>query len=254
MGSLPLCWFEDELYHTIRARVRPATALTRRRLLEVSLPLPQESFKLFMEPLIDGDADGLMRDATGELIPTHKGATCHRYNYTLTRPMVTDRLFDLAKADLPKGPWPKRGKGAWRRGLGCARANLPPGVHRKGRLAESMPMAAGCTVIEYKVPKRWRAMPTITVRFFSLTINHRGEFVWPAKFSDKSRALLKKLARQKLQAMLDDPEYPIHEAMRQALTDPTSSDKYLTLKGTKKDEPLRLGAPADTPLLQPRIL
>ena len=250
MGAFPLCWFEDELYHSMATRVRPATALTRRRLHEVSVPLPPESFTAFMEPLKDGDAPGLERGEDGVIKPTKSSAVCDRYHYIVNRPLVTDRLFQLAKADLPKGPWPRPGKGAWRRGHGCARANLPIGVHKKGRLAESMSMVAGNVVIEYKVPKRWRAMAMLTLRYFTPTVNHRGEFVWPAKFSDHSRALLKKLARQKLQLMLDDPEYPIHEGMRQALKDTTTRDTYLTLTGSERDQNLRLGAPANLPLRQ----
>jgi hypothetical protein len=251
MGSIPLCWFESELYSGMKLRVRPATALTRRRLLEVTVPMPQESFKLFMEPLKDGDAPGLVRGADGEILPTKSGATCDRFNDIITRPMVTDRLFQLVRADLPKGPWPKPGKGAWRRGHGCGKLNLPLGVHKKGRKGESFSMVAGKTIIEYLVPKRWRAMPVMTLRFFCLTINHLGEFVWPAKFTDRSRALLKKLARQKNQAMLDSPEYPIHPEMRKALTDTTSRDRYLALEGAAKDTDLRLGAPANLPPPRP---
>ena len=186
-------------------------------------PLPLESFKAFMEPLKDGDALGLVRDADGEITPTKTSAACDRYNYIITRPMVTDRLFQLDKTDQSKGPWPKQGKGAWRRGLGCSKLNLPR-CAQEGQAGESLSMVAGSCVVEYKVPKRWKAMPVLTMRFFSLTVNHLGQFVWPAKFSDTSRALLKKLARIKIQAMLDDPEYPIHEGMRKALKDTTSSD------------------------------
>jgi hypothetical protein len=213
VASIPLCWFEDELYQQMRSRVRPATALTRRRLLEVVQPLPLESFKAFMKPLNDGDAVGLVRDTDGEMTPTKTSSACDRYNYIITRTMVTDRLFQLDTTDQTKGPWPKKGKGAWRRGLGCSKLNLPAGVHKKGKLGESLSMVAGSCVVEFKVPKRWKAMPVLTMRFFSLTVNHLGQFVWPAKFSDTSRALLKKLARIKIQAMLDDPEVPIHEGM-----------------------------------------
>ena len=251
MASLPLCWFEDELFHQMRTRVRPATALTRRRLLEVVQPLPLESFKAFLEPLKDGDAHGLVRDSEGELIPTASSAACDRYNYIITRPMVTDRLFQLGKTDESKGPWPKGGKGAWRRCLGCSKLNLPPGVHKKGKLGESLSMVAGCCVVEMRVPKRWKAMPVLTMRFFSLTVNHLGQFVWPAKFSDTSRALLKKLARIKIRAMLDDQDFPIHNGMRKALEDTSSSDCYLSLVGAKQDEPLRQGAPV---LLPPPLL
>ena len=244
VASIPLCWFEDELYQQMRSRVRPATALTRCRLLEVVQPLPLESFKAFMKPLNDGDAVGLVRDTDGEMTPTKTSSACDRYNYIITRPMVTDRLFQLDTTDQTKGPWPKKGKGAWRRGLGCSKLNLPAGVHKKGKLGESLSMVAGSCVVEFKVPKRWEAMPVLTMRFFSLTVNHLGQFVWPAKFSDASRALLKKLARIKIQKMLDDPEYPIHEGMRKALLDTTSRDSYLSLVGAKQDEPLRQGAPA----------
>ena len=89
---------------------------------------------------------------------------------------------------------------------------------------------------------------------FPLTVNHLGQFVWPAKFSGTSRALLKKLARIKIQAMLDDPEFPIHEGMRKALKDTSSSDRVLSLVGAVQDEPLRQGAPALLPPPRPYLL
>ena len=81
MGSFPLAWFEDKLHHSLKTRVRPVTALTRRRLLKVSVPMPRESFKVFMEPVKDDDTPGLVRGADGETTPTKTGATCGRYNY-----------------------------------------------------------------------------------------------------------------------------------------------------------------------------
>ena len=119
-----------------------------------------------VESLKDGDTLGLVRDTDGEITPTKTSSACDRYNYLITRPMVTDRLFQLDKTDQTKGLWPKKGKGAWRRGLRCSKLNLPAGVHKKGKLGESLSMDAGSFVVEYKVPKRWKATPMLTMRFF----------------------------------------------------------------------------------------
>mmetsp|Transcript_23812 Transcript_23812/g.52072 ORF Transcript_23812/g.52072 Transcript_23812/m.52072 type:complete len:89 (+) Transcript_23812:496-762(+) len=80
-----------------------------------------------MAPLLDGDAAGLSRDtSTGLLQPTKQMATMNMFEFTVVRPMVTDRLFQLHLADLKKGPnKATRAKGAWRRGHGCARLVLP---------------------------------------------------------------------------------------------------------------------------------
>eukprot|EP00965_Chrysotila_dentata_P078935 2602813-Pleurochrysis_carterae.AAC.1 len=100
----------------MRIRVRPPTQRTRRRLVEVKdVLLPRGCFEEFMAPSKDGDAVGLTRDElSGLLQPTKRTATTDRFEYTSVRPMVTDRLLQLERADLKKGPnKTTRAKGAW---------------------------------------------------------------------------------------------------------------------------------------------
>eukprot|EP00965_Chrysotila_dentata_P179900 5939895-Pleurochrysis_carterae.AAC.1 len=104
-AAIPECWFLDPLRAEMRIRVRPPTQRTRRRLVEVKdLALPRSCFEAFMAPLADGDAYGLERDESGMLKPTRKSAALSRFEYTVVRPMVTDRLFQLKQANLKKGP------------------------------------------------------------------------------------------------------------------------------------------------------
>eukprot|EP00965_Chrysotila_dentata_P124621 4119324-Pleurochrysis_carterae.AAC.1 len=158
-----------------------------------------------MAPLADGDAPGLERDDSGALKPTRQTAALNRFEYTVSRPMVTDRLFQLEQADLKKGPNKATcKKGAWRRGLGCARLVLASGAHRTGRLATRLSMVAGHVRIIYKEPRHQLAMPRLTLRFFVLTMDQNGHIEWPANYTTRGQAILRKLARMRLQAMLDD--------------------------------------------------
>ena len=115
--------------------VRPTTSLTRRRLVEVKVSLPKECFDDFMEPLQEGEAEGVSRDETsGALLPTRETATTNFWAYVIHRPMVTDRLLKLETSDEGAGPRaserPARKKGAWRHGLGCGRLWLWPLARR----------------------------------------------------------------------------------------------------------------------------
>ena len=68
-------------------------------------------FESFMSPLTETDADKLGRvsatgqhgSATGQLIPTSKTGSLLKFNYTIKRGSVSDRLFQLDSLDpLPK--------------------------------------------------------------------------------------------------------------------------------------------------------
>eukprot|EP00965_Chrysotila_dentata_P205321 6182888-Pleurochrysis_carterae.AAC.1 len=105
--------------------------------------------------------------------------------------MVTDRLFQLQQADSGPGSSPKAGRGAWRRGNGCARLQLPTGAHHKGKLATMLSMVADVVQVEYSEPMRWRAMPTITLRYFVLTMDSNGHVNWSANFASKTKKFLR---------------------------------------------------------------
>ena len=62
----PQHWFLQPLRKTLKKLVRPPTSRTRRRLLEVQVPLPRDCLESFMAPVLDGDAVHL-RDLTKRL-------------------------------------------------------------------------------------------------------------------------------------------------------------------------------------------
>eukprot|EP00965_Chrysotila_dentata_P206965 6183840-Pleurochrysis_carterae.AAC.1 len=130
----------------MRKTVRPPTARTRCKLIQVKMPLPRECFAELMKPALDGDAQGLLRGENGLMLPTNrdkKSRTLNRFQYVITRPMVTDRIFNLALADLGASPQPRGEEGAWRRGHGCARLQLSANAAKQGRLAQVISMVAG---------------------------------------------------------------------------------------------------------------
>eukprot|EP00965_Chrysotila_dentata_P052679 1747828-Pleurochrysis_carterae.AAC.1 len=82
---------------------------TRRCIVELrDLPLPRACFEAFMAPAKDGEVEGLKRDdGTGLFVPTNADkptASINKYEYTVTRPSLTDRLCQLELSDLRRGP------------------------------------------------------------------------------------------------------------------------------------------------------
>ena len=60
-------------------------------------------------------------------------------------------------------------------------------------------------------------MPTLTLKFFVLTINFEGHIIWPTLFSKETEAALRKQARLLLQRLIEDPDAPVGAAMQPAL-------------------------------------
>ena len=215
-------------------------------MVQVKMVLPEESFRAFMEPLKDGDAygegtDAIERDENCELKPTKVTQTRRCYHYKIIRPMVTDRFFNLAEADLGPGPPARAGKGSWRRCHGGAHLCLADAVGKSGRLGNKISMVAGSLLISYIVPKRRMAFPILTLRYYVLTVDHNGNITWPTNFNTMAKGLLRKLARQKIDLMLKDEEYPIDPAMMNALTS-QGHDTNLNLRAIPRDPPV-LGEP-----------
>ena len=237
MLEVPRCWFRDALNQALKEKVKPPTAWTRRKLVEIKLPCPEEIFQEWMQGLQESDAEGIER-AGQELTPTQVSASGKRFIYLVKKAMVIDRLFALEETDFAKGPFKRERTGAWRRGMGCCRLNLSSQGHKRGRTGRTVSLVAGALRIRYRVPSRWRSCPELILRFFVFTMDQNGHINWPADFSDISKAKLRKLARLKVQAMLDDAAYPIDEAMRNSLAN--NSGNVLTLRasphGQKKDD------------------
>ena len=228
--SIPVSWLVKPFLSSLRAVVKPATSKTKRRVIEIKCKYPLELFQDFLSPLQEGDVEGLARNEAGDFCPTKSTGTSHHYDYKLKRPLVTDKLFALEKTDQEPGPRTKE-PGAWKRGSGGARLNLPLQGHKKGGLATTISMVAGSAHVKLIVPKRERAWPVMTLRFFCLTAARTGSISWPANFSTISRALLRKLVEQKLEAMLSDDTYPTHPSMADALQATGQADSVLALRG-----------------------
>eukprot|EP00965_Chrysotila_dentata_P184195 6081413-Pleurochrysis_carterae.AAC.1 len=96
-------------------------------------------------------------------------------------------------------------------------------------------MAAGMLQILYKEPLRSYAMPALTLRYFVLTIDANGHTNWPTNSSTKARKLLRKFAKLKTQALLDNAAYPLDKSMSGALSN--TSDRMLVLRGDPRDIP-----------------
>ena len=64
------------------------------------MAMPREIFEELMSELVEGDAEGLLRDAaTQQLGPTSTTAALHHWKYTIKRGSVLDRLFRLQTMD-----------------------------------------------------------------------------------------------------------------------------------------------------------
>ena len=107
--SLPLSWYIDPFYKTIRTIVRPATAITRRKEITIKMKMPREAFEEIFKELAVGDAVGVDRDAsTGWLTPTSPASSgINRFDFTIKRGSVTDKLFH-GNLEVAAPPEPKR--------------------------------------------------------------------------------------------------------------------------------------------------
>ena len=118
LTSCPTSWFRDPLDAAIKKLIRPSTALTRRKELEIKLQIPRDVFEDWISPLAESDAwsltwdsvqkklvqssdTGLKRDSQGHLLPTRSSAAARRFEYVMKKGSVSDRLFHLQDLDPP---------------------------------------------------------------------------------------------------------------------------------------------------------
>lgn len=170
--------------------------------------IPWETFVELMGSMKEGDVEGLRLEDNGEPTPTTTTATHLRYEYELRKPMAADRLFSLEKADL-RGVYADEGKGAWRRGQGCAILKLSDAA-KKDAKASVMTMVGGNCTIKFMRPKNWRSWPVLTLKFWVITVDYLGNMLFPTTWSPVSQRLLKELARRKVIMFLQSPNlFPI---------------------------------------------
>ena len=64
--------------------------------------------------------------------------------------------------------------------------------------------------MKYVQSHRYARWPTLTLKWWVLTVDFRGNIIWPTKFSPETKALLTELARRKVQFFLEHmDQYPI---------------------------------------------
>ena len=214
MVTVPASYFTAPLAKSIAKSIAAPTALTRRKEMVVSAPLPLELFEELMAPLMEGDAEGLVREG-GSLKPTKSTSATHRWVYVVKRGSVSNRLFCLEQSN----PKQKASSTAQRaRGVGCARVRLSVAEQRRGGLPQTMSMVAGNVLIQYVLPRQQLRPPVLTLTFGVLTMDNKGHIIWPKDFDAASAAQLRNQARALLQNMIADPRNPAGSSMVGALT------------------------------------
>ena len=208
MISLPKNWFTLEYFKELRKKCRGPISKTRRTMVTCKHKVPKEVFEEMVSAMKEDDVSAL-RWEEGRLQPTKITSATETYEFETKRPMVADRIFTLERGDL-KGVHAKEGKGAWRRSMGCATLKLADAAKRNTS-ASAFSMVGGNVTVKATVPRRWRAWPTITLKFFLLTVDWRGNILWPTQWEASAKALLTELARRKVLAFKADASYPIRQ-------------------------------------------
>ena len=100
--------------------------------------------------------------------PTGRTSSADIFHYEIKKPMVTDRICALEKADAP-GPFKQPPAGASRRGLGCAVLKLGDQAHKRKQVASVFSMIGGNMIVKYRLPHAWSAWPILTLKFSTVT-------------------------------------------------------------------------------------
>ena len=210
MVSVVRDWFLKPAYTSLRTIMRPPTARSTRRLQEVKVRMPLECFNDLMRPYESDPSVGVKRTEDGAALePTRSTATSNWYEYLLNKPTKYDAMFALEKADIKSQP----------RSHGCAHLNISQQRVKMGHLAEEISIPFGNVSVVCVEPKRQKAIPTVTFRFFVLTMNASGHINWPFEVNPRTKAMLRIMVRRKLQDMLEsERKFPVHPSMRSALT------------------------------------
>ena len=97
-----MSWYTTPFYKTLGKLVRPSTALSRRKTRTIKVQMPRQCFEKIMEPLVEGDATNVKRDSlTNKLVPTSSAGSLLKFDYTISKGSVSDRLFHLDQLDVP---------------------------------------------------------------------------------------------------------------------------------------------------------
>lgn len=226
---VPKAWFVDPVRTSIRKRVRPCTALTRRKQITLKMQMPFRCFEELLKGFHEDELTGLKRDLMGRVNATEKTPRVLKYKYIVNKGSLLDKFFSLEKTDArmrAMGPALAPGR-HWKRSLGCARLFLSAAQEARGMKATVLAMVCGNTVIELRAATGFRSMPRLTINYFVLSMDADGHIIWPVDFAPRTKAALRKQARALLQRMMDDEDYPVDPSMAKALTQ--ASDSRLQL-------------------------
>ena len=214
--SVPKHWFQDPLNHSMAVMVRPPTALTRRKQLTLEIKVPQQIFFDLVQPLETSDVDGFewLDAQKSALKPTEVKKSFSLYKYTLSKPSLVDKVWQLQSQDEKRARPTKKGKTLpFRRGHGCAKLHLSQAAARRGARTSLMSQVTGNVVMQLKVPAKERVMPTLTMKFAVSTMDEQGNIEWASTYGAKTAAALRKQMQHHLSCMRKDPEYPTLDHM-----------------------------------------
>ena len=199
--------------------VRPPTAATRRKQLEIKVNIPEEIFFDLVRPLETGDTKDF-EWVGNRLKPTEIKKTFHRYKYTMTKPSLNDKIFRLQEKEV-KPPNSKSNR--FRRGHGAARLHLSQAAADRGQRTHLLSQVTGNTTLDMKVPKNKLLKPELTMSLSVSTMGHNGNIEWASTYSARTAASLREQMRSHLKAMMEHPQYPTLHDMTPALDQGTDS-------------------------------
>ena len=176
-----------------------------------------------MSDLKPDDAAGLKYGPDGLLLPTKASKALLRFDYVVSKPSATDRLFSLEQKDLL---FPSGGirRGMFRRGSGAARALLSAADCRKGVSASACSMACGNTLVRFRESTSPFRQPTLELLFFVMTMDTTGHVLWPTVFGQKTKAMLRKRLRGHIKTMMLSKQHPVDSSFDPALTSTGEAD------------------------------
>lgn len=209
--SVPKHWFAEPLNHSMKTTVRPPTKKTRRKELLIDVRIPQQIFIDLMKPLDSNDVETFEwedDETKTALKPTKDGKSFQEFNYTINKPMIVDKLWNLEERDPARRRRQSGKLVSSRRGLGSARLHLSAAAEERGERTDLLAQVTGNVTVKFKVPKKERAMPTLRMQFKVSTLSHRGHIEWATNFAPRTAAALRKQMQEHLRAMVESEEYP----------------------------------------------
>ena len=219
--------------------VRPPTSKTRRKELTIEAKIPEEIFLDSMRPLETGDMKDFEWMGPGKtaLKPTKESSRLKQFNYKVEKPSVWDKIWRLQEHETGAPVRKRSGEIVpTRRGHGSARLHLSHAAQARGQRTDLLAQIVGNGLINMKVPKNERTLPTLTMTVKVATMDGDGHIIWPSTFTPKTAAALRKQMRFHLAAMIDDPEYPTLTSMVPSLKNASESTRpkvlALTLQPT----------------------